>query len=160
VCVINWRSCLFRKACSYVVTLVCVLKTRAQCGCCIRTFLIFVTRAGISIKVCLPLLVSIITSERDFFIASHILRGRRVNFSCCWFIVEGLFLYCRSGCSCSLSNCRTFCCFFNLMPNNIIQIKVFRETWLICNNFGMHSCVARSTLGQDADCPEPDIPGK
>jgi hypothetical protein len=96
----------------YVVTLVCIVKTRTQCGGCIRMFvLIFVTSAGISIKFRFPLLVTVITTERDIFIASHILRRRRVNCSCCWFIVEGLFLYCRSGCSCLLSNYRAFCCF-------------------------------------------------
>jgi len=68
VCVINWHSCLFRKECTYFVTLVCVLKMRTQCGLRIRTFvLIFVTRAGISIKCCPPLLVTIITSESDIF---------------------------------------------------------------------------------------------
>lgn len=49
---------------------------------------------------------------------------------------------------------------FNIMPNNIIQIKVFRAHWLSCNAFGMVFCVARSTVGQGAAYPEPDMPGK
>lgn len=80
-CVCYWRSCLFRKECAYVVTLVCIVKTRTQCGLRIRTFvLIFVTRAGISIKVFPPLQVTIISQSVTFFITSHILRGRRVIF--------------------------------------------------------------------------------
>jgi hypothetical protein len=110
VCVLlrSWRSCLWRKERTRVVTLVCALKTRTQCGGCIRTcVLIFVTSAGVSIKFCLPLLVIIITSERDIFRSFPY-----PTWTACKFFLLGMFVsVLPNGCSWLLPNCRAPCCF-------------------------------------------------